>query len=251
MDKETLSNYGWVVICTLVIAIMIALATPFGEYISAGVWSTTNGLNDTLNKNMEIAGLSGSGDNTPDEPEVNGLQFGQKYIVTSCDEYELIGSYYILYEDGSAIAYFYGEENTIPAGWFVYTETEILPGGSDETSVKILENGKKLAPTGADNMIFTLESEIHGAYFNKKYVVTTHPDSSWIGAYIVFNEDGSASQHRTDGTVDYFPSDYFTYEKTQIVYSGDSTVIVFKIIDDGNKIYSENDGAAIIAVLES
>ena len=57
MDKETLSNYGWIVICTLVLAVMIALATPFGEYISAGVWSTTNGLNDTLNKNMEIAGL--------------------------------------------------------------------------------------------------------------------------------------------------------------------------------------------------
>ena len=57
MDKETLSNYGWIVICTLVLAVMIALATPFGEYIKAGVWSTTNGLNDTLNKNMEIAGL--------------------------------------------------------------------------------------------------------------------------------------------------------------------------------------------------
>ena len=43
MDKETLSNYGWVVICTLVIAIMIALATPFGEYIANGVKSTTTG----------------------------------------------------------------------------------------------------------------------------------------------------------------------------------------------------------------
>ena len=60
MDKETLSNYGWIVICTLVLAVMIALATPFGEYIKDGVWSTTNGLNDTLNKNMEIVGLSGS-----------------------------------------------------------------------------------------------------------------------------------------------------------------------------------------------
>jgi hypothetical protein len=55
---------------------MIALATPFGEYIKDGVWSTTNGLNDTLNKNMEIAGLSSSsgdddGDNgdTPYDPD--------------------------------------------------------------------------------------------------------------------------------------------------------------------------------------
>jgi hypothetical protein len=60
MDKETLSNYGWIVICTLVLAVMLALATPFGEFIRDGVWSTTNGLNDTLNKNMEIVGLNGS-----------------------------------------------------------------------------------------------------------------------------------------------------------------------------------------------
>jgi hypothetical protein len=59
MDKETLSNYGWIVICTLVLAVMLALATPFGEFIRDGVWSTTNGLNDTLNKNMEIVGLNG------------------------------------------------------------------------------------------------------------------------------------------------------------------------------------------------
>ena len=30
MDKETLSNYGWIVICVLVLAVMLALATPFG-----------------------------------------------------------------------------------------------------------------------------------------------------------------------------------------------------------------------------
>ena len=61
MDKETLSNYGWIVICTLVLAVMIALATPFGGYIRDGIWSVTNGLNDTLNKNMEIVGLNGGG----------------------------------------------------------------------------------------------------------------------------------------------------------------------------------------------
>jgi hypothetical protein len=37
MDKSTLSNYGWVVVVTLVLAVMLALATPFGEYIGEGV----------------------------------------------------------------------------------------------------------------------------------------------------------------------------------------------------------------------
>jgi hypothetical protein len=36
MDKSTLSNYGWVVVVTLVLAVMLALATPFGEYVGKG-----------------------------------------------------------------------------------------------------------------------------------------------------------------------------------------------------------------------
>ena len=42
MDKETLSNYGWIVICVLVLSVMIALATPFGTYVSNAVKSTTS-----------------------------------------------------------------------------------------------------------------------------------------------------------------------------------------------------------------
>ena len=54
MDKNTLSNYGWIVIAVLVLSVMIALATPFGEYIKAGVESTTAGLFDTENKALDV-----------------------------------------------------------------------------------------------------------------------------------------------------------------------------------------------------
>ena len=103
MDKETLSNYGWIVICTLVLAVMIALATPFGEYISAGVWSTTNGLNDTLNKNMEIAGLSGGSDDAVDNsytfyPTPEGIAFlDRNFNLKSLHKYTLD----VAYDDGS------------------------------------------------------------------------------------------------------------------------------------------------------
>ena len=50
MDKETLSNYGWIVICILVLSVMIALATPFGNYVSNAAKSTATGLFD-VNKN--------------------------------------------------------------------------------------------------------------------------------------------------------------------------------------------------------
>ena len=57
MDKETLSNYGWIVIAILVLTIMIALATPFGTYISNAVKSTTEALFDVQQKAMSVAGL--------------------------------------------------------------------------------------------------------------------------------------------------------------------------------------------------
>lgn len=37
MDRQTLSNYGWIVIAVLILAVMLAFATPFGKYIGKGV----------------------------------------------------------------------------------------------------------------------------------------------------------------------------------------------------------------------
>ena len=62
MDKETLSNYGWIVICVLVLAVMIALATPFGSYISSAVKSTTQGLFDVNKNALNSTGLINIGD---------------------------------------------------------------------------------------------------------------------------------------------------------------------------------------------
>ena len=60
MDKETLSNYGWVVICVLVLVVMIALATPFGKFIAEAVKNTTKGLFDASYNALET-GLAGTG----------------------------------------------------------------------------------------------------------------------------------------------------------------------------------------------
>ena len=70
MDKETLSNYGWIVIAVLVLSVMIALATPFGTYISDGVKSTTTGLfgasENALSVGLEEMGVT-----------VNKAEFGK------------------------------------------------------------------------------------------------------------------------------------------------------------------------------
>ena len=57
MDKQTLSNYGWIVICVLVLAVMIALATPFGTFVSDAVKSTTQGLFDVNQNALNSTGL--------------------------------------------------------------------------------------------------------------------------------------------------------------------------------------------------
>ena len=54
MDKNTLSNYGWIVIAVLVLSVMIALATPFGQYIENGVRSTTAGLFETSENALNV-----------------------------------------------------------------------------------------------------------------------------------------------------------------------------------------------------
>ena len=71
MDKETLSNYGWIVICVLVLAVMIALATPFGSFVSQAVQSTTKGLFDVNKSALDSTGLINIDDQTFDVPDMN------------------------------------------------------------------------------------------------------------------------------------------------------------------------------------
>ena len=57
MDKETLSNYGWIVICILVMMVMIALATPFGQFIADAINATKDGLYDANQNALHSTGL--------------------------------------------------------------------------------------------------------------------------------------------------------------------------------------------------
>ena len=57
MDKQTLSNYGWLTIVTLILAVMLALASPFGNFVAGAIKATTAGF-FSVNKNaLDIAGI--------------------------------------------------------------------------------------------------------------------------------------------------------------------------------------------------
>ena len=96
MDKNTLSNYGWIVIAVLVLSVMIALATPFGTYIENGVRSTTAGLFETSEKALNVVGMSagdgnfedgytgvnGSGESSEPEKLIAGAKFTDGAFLT-------------------------------------------------------------------------------------------------------------------------------------------------------------------------
>ena len=52
MDRQTLAHYGWIVIVALVLAVMLALATPFGKYVMDGVSSIASGYINASNEAM-------------------------------------------------------------------------------------------------------------------------------------------------------------------------------------------------------
>lgn len=58
MDKETLSNYGWIVICVIVLAVIISFASPFGTFISTAIKSTTQGLFDTNSQVLDSVDIA-------------------------------------------------------------------------------------------------------------------------------------------------------------------------------------------------
>ena len=63
MDKETLSNYGWIVILVLILAVMLALATPFGNFIAGAIKATTAGFFSVNQEAMGVAGITIPGQN--------------------------------------------------------------------------------------------------------------------------------------------------------------------------------------------
>ena len=67
MDKGTLSNYGWVVIITLVLAVMLSIATPLGDYVGMAVVSTVKSYSKTNNKALKDSNIDKMGDEWADK----------------------------------------------------------------------------------------------------------------------------------------------------------------------------------------
>lgn len=68
MDKETLSHYGWIVILTLILACLLAFATPFAGFIKVAIMNTVEGLVDATNKIVDSWSWNDDGDDSDEMP---------------------------------------------------------------------------------------------------------------------------------------------------------------------------------------
>ena len=93
MDKQTLSNYGWLVIVTLILAVMLALVTPFGTYVGDAVVSVANGYVGASNNAMDndnIGKMEQQWDDKLQQKAECGIHkvtdFGDHSAITECSK---------------------------------------------------------------------------------------------------------------------------------------------------------------------
>ena len=78
MDKNTLSNYGWIVVLILVLSVLLALATPFGRFVADGFEATYTGFahvanGEDGNKILQAAGMNGTANGGSGSEETKGV----------------------------------------------------------------------------------------------------------------------------------------------------------------------------------
>lgn len=202
MDKETLSNYGWIVVLVLILVVMMALAGPFGNFVADGIKSTTVGFWQTSEKalntsNVPVAenkwqeGTGGAGEkgnegNTNEETIDTPLYFGKIYVHYYEDKHvnglDIPYESYIFNQDGSVIfTNFNGtvtDTKNIPSGFVTYEEGFIVitpPPGYGEAIKFPISTDKKtvefMNADGSQTLTFTLTDSI-----------CTHPNKTTQGA---------------------------------------------------------------------
>ena len=222
MDKETLSNYGWIVILVLILSVLLALATPFGNFVAEGFKAVYTGLFDTSNNAIGII-IPGA---EPHEP--NTLYYYQPYKF----DFDDTNSAEVIFHEDGAVDIYYKEDGYewgevyYPGDGATYGEGTVeFVGGLYDIS----EDGTQLLFEG--NVVATMiPTPIHPLYMNTDYI---EPDGEW--EYVLsFNADGSGV--------------YKEYYQGEEDYSWDIATGVFKYFDEHfeEHYYDDYDGQTYI-----
>ena len=235
MDKETLSNYGWIVICVMVLAVMLALATPFGSFVAGAVKSTTAGLFDVNQNALDIAGIvlpdqefddptggEAGGNNTPDAtPEINehGFYCGVVYYGEVRDDgrdpgHTYVKDYAVIFqENGKAMIF---EDTTAPATILQVDNVDYQVNGNQIS----LDNGGVTLIISADGKSMKY-NEVWNVYFGSISMRTDIPTTgvkyetvyteAWDeNVTVVFHSDNTVTYTDAEGNVETLEVDSWT-----------------------------------------
>lgn len=105
MDKQTLSNYGWIVVLILILIILLAFATPFGNFITTSIKNITQGFFDSKQIILESADIYipdnkfEGGKTQNSDKDINQLKYGCLYLY----EQDYNSNGFVFFENGSVI----------------------------------------------------------------------------------------------------------------------------------------------------
>lgn len=235
MDKETLSNYGWIVVLVLILAVLLALATPFGNFIAGAFKATYAGFGMVGDNALGIV-IPGSGGGEENGAQTPGLKFYQPYRYTMTENGDESIMEYVFHENGAVDTYMFycGADGTvekygesIPEGTCTYDDEYVYVEG--EPAFKIGPNGSYVEMDGEGT--FTLvPTPIKYLQYGATYV------NDWIVEedypHMIFAEDGSAKYYGDGGAEQNFPAGTFVYKERYIEFSGENCAVY----PDGTKI---------------
>lgn len=241
MDKETLSHYGWIVVLILILSVMIALATPFGQFVANGIKSTYTGFGEVNDNALGIFGQTIKG---PAE-----VKYYQPYRA----EFEYGTIEFVFHKDGTVDIYqyetgrnAYGE--IAPAGTAAYKDGIVEFDGIE---FKISDDGTVLSaesPSGEKVALTLIPTPIKPLYMNTEYVMQDGPD---FKVTVLFREDGSAilnvfymgenvqSNETPAGEFKYFDQHFEDHHYDE--EDGQTYITRYAIYPDGSKIIIGSD----------
>ena len=137
MDKETLSNYGWVVIVIIVLVLLMGLATPFGNFIANGAMSALNSFKEASTFDLFDSDDSSDGEG---ETDSEGSEYGKAIQMWDISETK-------------------GVDNV----WMTYYQPETTSYSSRMTTTEVYEGGTVYI-TGTGNM----DDEVYKYFLNEE-----------------------------------------------------------------------------------
>ena len=209
MDKETLSHYGWIVVLILILSVMIALATPLGQFIADGFKATYIGFGNVSDNALGIIGqFPGGGGGNGTEPESTGIKFYQPYrgklYSSSAD--------IVFHEDGAVDFYMemsatYATGHIQPPGSVAYEDDNKKIVDINDVDINLTSNDDGTILTGTiygQSVTLTLiPTPIQPLQFGANYLNGWEMNPGQYVEYsVIFREDGSATYKCQDSGQD-------------------------------------------------